>query len=521
MSASREKKQRQNDLTDGLTQKQRREAQEAAAQQKKNKVYVAVGVIIAIAVAALLIWNSPLVQRPDVAAVVDGKEYSSAELNYYYSSAFQYELGSLYNYAMYGLDVGYDFSKPASEQIKDEASGQTWQEYLREQAIDLLRQTVALTKAAKAEGYTLSEDGKAMIQADLKQLGTTAMQKGTDRAGYLKQAYGRFMTSAVYEKCLEQAALAADYAQAHAKTLTYDSAALDAYYGEHKDELDTFYYDYYFFSGKAESAKDEDGETVEPTEEESKAAMDAAKEKADALAEALKNGETVDEESITTVNKAQSGVGAKLNSTYQEWLTDADRTQGDVTVIDTDTGCYVVRFTGRELVEDGYATAGFRHILVKAELGEDDPATEDVNESEKPTDEAMAAAKAEAQALLDQWLAGDKTAESFAALANEHSDDPGSNTKGGLYENVRPNQMVPSVNDWIFSGENKVGDTGLVENTNRNQYGWHVMYLDSIGMPVWEDTAATALRTDDQNAWVDELMEPITGEAKDGMSQVG
>ena len=119
MSASREKKQRQNDPNEGLTQKQRHEARQAAAQQKKTKLYVVLGVIIAIAVAALLIWNSPLFRHAPVAAVVDGQEYSSAELSYYYSSAFQYEMGTMYNYAMMGLDVGYDFNKPASEQIKD------------------------------------------------------------------------------------------------------------------------------------------------------------------------------------------------------------------------------------------------------------------------------------------------------------------------------------------------------------------------------------------------------------------
>ena len=72
-------------------------------------------------------------------------------------------------------------------------------------------------------------------------------------------------------------------------------------------------------------------------------------------------------------------------------------------------------------------TADIRHILVKAELTqEDDPATEDVDESTIPTDEAMEAAKAKAEDILSQWEAGDKTAESFGALAEEYSDDTGS-----------------------------------------------------------------------------------------------
>ena len=72
------------------------------------------------------------------------------------------------------------------------------------------------------------------------------------------------------------------------------------------------------------------------------------------------------------------------------------------------------------------------NILIKAEVADaDDPATEDVDQSKVPTQEALDAAKAEAEDILAQWEAGDKTAESFGALAEEYSDDPGSNTNGG------------------------------------------------------------------------------------------
>ena len=94
----------------------------------------------------------------------------------------------------------------------------------------------------------------------------------------------------------------------------------------------------------------------------------------------------------------------------------------------------------------------------------DDPATEDVDESKVPTQEALDAAKAEAEDILAQWEASDKTAESFGALAEEYSDDPGSNTNGGLYEQVAPGVMFEGFNDWIFADGRAIGDTGLVEN---------------------------------------------------------
>ena len=82
---------------------------------------------------------------------------------------------------------------------------------------------------------------------------------------------------------------------------------------------------------------------------------------------------------------------------------------------------------------------------------------------------------------MDQWLAGDATEDSFAALANEKSQDPGSNTNGGLYENVYKGQMVEPFENWCFDESRVPGDTGLVKTS----YGCHVMYFVS-STPIWE-----------------------------------
>ena len=52
MSASREKKSRQSDPTQGLTQKERKELQEQQAAKRKAVVYTVIGVIVAVLVAA-------------------------------------------------------------------------------------------------------------------------------------------------------------------------------------------------------------------------------------------------------------------------------------------------------------------------------------------------------------------------------------------------------------------------------------------------------------------------------------
>ena len=118
------------------------------------------------------------------------------------------------------------------------------------------------------------------------------------------------------------------------------------------------------------------------------------------------------------------------------------------------------------------ATINVRHILIQPE-GE--KAGTDDNGNAVYSEEQLAAAKEKAQALYDQWLAGEATEASFAGLVEDNSADTGSVSNGGLYEGVAPNQMVTEFNDWCFDPTRKAGDTGLVET----QFGCHIMYFVS------------------------------------------
>ena len=154
------------------------------------------------------------------------------------------------------------------------------------------------------------------------------------------------------------------------------------------------------------------------------------------------------------------------------------------------------------------ATVDVRHILAKAELT---PADEEAGTpaATEPTQEQMDAAKARAQEALDRYLAGEQTAEAFGALANELSDDTGSNTKGGLYTYVEEGSMVKGFNDWIFDPARQSGDTGLVEQNEAggNYFGWHVVYFQGVNGPKWHEVAESALKSADMTAWLEGLDE--------------
>lgn len=148
-----------------------------------------------------------------------------------------------------------------------------------------------------------------------------------------------------------------------------------------------------------------------------------------------------------------------------------------------------------EEVEAEYPAIDVRHILIKAEA----------DENGEYSDEAIAAAEAKAKEILDEFNKGDKTEEAFADLAEKYSEDEGSNTNGGLYEDVLQGQMVAEFNDWCFDASRKVGDTGIVHGNNGSYDGYHVMYFAGNVKPADNAAGISNVKSEKASAWVEDL----------------
>ena len=120
------------------------------------------------------------------------------------------------------------------------------------------------------------------------------------------------------------------------------------------------------------------------------------------------------------------------------------------------------------ITKDSGKLVDVRHILVMPEGG----TVSADGQTTTYSDAEWEACRVKAQALLDEWLAGERTEDSFGALAAEKTEDPGSKSSGGLYTYVYKGQMVEEFEDWCFDEDRETGDYGLVKTT----YGYHVMY---------------------------------------------
>ena len=142
-----------------------------------------------------------------------------------------------------------------------------------------------------------------------------------------------------------------------------------------------------------------------------------------------------------------------------------------------------VEYSDAGILKDDSVYIDVRHILVMpkgGETGEDGSTTY--------SEEEWETARISAQALLDEWLAGNATEETFGELAILNTDDSGSAENGGLYTYVSEGEMVPEFNDWCFDADRKTGDYGVV----KTDYGYHVMYfVDSHS--VWFTNAESDL----------------------------
>ncbi len=135
-------------------------------------------------------------------------------------------------------------------------------------------------------------------------------------------------------------------------------------------------------------------------------------------------------------------------------------------------------------------TIDVRHILIMPEKDEDG----------NVSDEALLTAQTKAQSILDLWLA-DPTEEYFAELANTHSEDGGSNTKGGLYTYVYQGKMVQEFNDWCFDEARVEGDYAIVQTS----YGFHIMYFVGNSCQ-WKDTVTEDLASESLDAKLEETV---------------
>ena len=433
--------------------------------------------------------------------VISTKNYSAnvCMMQYFFNSAVQ---NYVTNYGSYLSQLGLDNTKDLKTQTCYYDQDKTWYEYFMESAKTQMEQVLSLCEAAKEKGMTLSEADKKSIDSAMNTIKTSAEEKDQTVREYLDSTYGTWVSEQDMRDCMELTQLATKYQSEYESSLSYSDEKINSYFSENKDQFLTADYISYTVTSEA---------TDKSSDAQKKVLNAAAKKKAESIAKAknvtefkkllteylkdvakksdssLKGDDLTSKAEELLSNATTTGASYNVTTDAGEWIFSDSRKIGDTKVLeDSQNGGYTVYCVTTPAKKDTSKTCNVRHILL----------SKDSYQSDAECEQA-------AKKLLKEWKNGKATEESFSDLAKEHSEDPGSASNGGLYENVPEGQMVTAFNDWIFDAKRAAGDTGLV----KTDYGWHIMYYVSGGLPAWKSAVVTAMKNADYDKKLSDLTE--------------
>lgn len=522
MSASTERKNRMAAKQAGTDRKTnaRLEAEQKAAKSRRRWTWGSVGVAVLLIV--ILLLNSGFVYKHTTAVKIGDRSYSPAELSYHYNTQYSSFLNNYGSYAsLFGLDTSSGAEPLSKQACTMMGEGKTWRDYFLQGALDNLMQITALKHYADVNGITLDDDEIAEIDEQFASIGDMAKVYGYSSANnFLAAQYGEGVTVKLVRQLTLDNALASKALQQFSDSLDYSAERLEEYYASLEGGSDLFDFAYYYVAaeklpvGEGES---EDTIVLSVTDE----SRLEARMTAEAIEMAYKDGADIEDfterfnaaieaEDDTASATVRSSVSGSSLGDMGEWLKDASRKAGDLTVIeDSDgEGYYAVLFLSRD--DNHYPTVSVRHILIRAAA----------DENGEYTDEAKQAALDRINEIKAEYESGDRTEESFAELARQYSEDSGSSSDGGLYEEIYKGEMVTEFNDFCFAGH-KSGDIGVVYGESSSYAGYHLIYFVSEGELYSDLIARSALSQADVNDFVSAQTEGFEPELRFWSKYVG
>ncbi|MEG1166303.1 MAG: hypothetical protein RSD68_07810, partial [Oscillospiraceae bacterium] len=299
MSASQQKKVRQQQREEGVEKRQLAQKKAIKKQKRSKATGIIAGILAIVLVAALIIFNSPLFYRHFAAVKIGDESYSAAELSFFYKTTY-------YNFANQNGQMlqmmGLNPELPLDSQEYTE--GQTWADFFRDAAIESMKNTTMLWSEAQKAGFKMSDEEQAALDANLEQLKTAyegSEFKSADK--YIAASYGRGCNVKLVSKLIEKSFIAQAYSEEMQSSFTYSPETLAKEYETNADNYDKYTYISYLVDGSVKEepqAPAADGSTASgsdiaevpsatpaPTEEEAAAAkaeaMADAKETADKL----------------------------------------------------------------------------------------------------------------------------------------------------------------------------------------------------------------------------------------------
>ena len=488
-----------------------------------NLIKVIVAVVLVLALAGYVVYSTGAIPRllngvtitetnSDGSKKVVGKA-SVLETNFHFSTLFN-------QYYYYG-----QVTKENLDDVKDEATGETWRDFLINSASDEIENQVLTINAAKANNYEEMSQAKRVADMQAETLGETAKSVGYPSvSAYLANVYGTGLSLRLYKEYLAREVLAEEYENYLTQfEMIPSNEEVRKANEEHPDQYQMADFDFYFFAAET----DEDGKAKNLSEVEAQAqkVVDIAKDPTtfmqgvivvlkergeDSYAEALKSGEdTTHHDGMT------SAYLSSLNAQITEYLFKAENV-GKAAVIKTETGAYAVYLD--KLYQDTTETVSYRTLTLN------------VNAKDGATEDEINKAVSDTEAKANNLLGTTRLSNfEFYQLVKANTDLSDEVVNGGFVANGVLKDFIPeeeetaaeegeegeaaastaeknvakeATGNWLFDPSRQEGDTYVSVSDDKKTVTIY-FFIDNI--PGWAYSARSSLATEKYNKWKEDL----------------
>ncbi len=369
----------------------------------------------------------------------------------------------------------FDINLPLKEQSYSTDGKTSWFDYFAGKAVEDASKYLALKESADTAGFTITEAEKTASR---------------EKAALLDPAdYGRGVNREDIERALELQTIALRYEEELKYSCKPSDETVEKEYSENANSYMTVGFRSYsviYSDGEKEESDDksQNQESIYhyPGKADAKLyAEDLAlcKNESDFVAWVSKYTSLIVEgtlpEDIEKSVKSTSGYKYSSGDGLSEWAFSSDRAEYDTYIReDEKNSAYTVYMITDPAKKDETPTVNVRHILLTAEYS-------------GLSDQDMNVRLAE---IYEKVRASDNKEAAFAENALIYSNDDSSAYNGGLYENLIKGTMPEEFDLWCFDSERQPGDMEVI----RTSYGWHLMYYQGEGEPVWKASVSSALQ---------------------------
>lgn len=412
---------------------------------------------------------------------------TETEYNFYYSAI----INSYYSmYESFFDSIGLDVTSDMSNQSCPIDGYESWKQYFMSMTSKAISEKKSLYLESIKQGfeYDVSDEWNNYYN-DIKEI---AGESRISVSKVYKTIYGPGATEEKVKLYFTEYNTANAYEKYVFDNIEISQEEINDYYENNPSQYDSITYMEYVVYANVNSDT-----SIDEMENQMVEAKEKAKEFFDKV---------YDEESFVELSREYSGNDLynpkKENVAYddipnilRDWLYECEQEKQTAYIKDESLCAYrIVYFISRQRNDD--STRKIRHILISPETLPSDI---------EPTEESLNTAKQEAQSILDSYLSGDRTEESFAELTI-NSDDKGTYSSGGLIESMKKGRYGNQMDEWVYSSDRKEGEVALI----RSDYGYHIVYYIGENEPTWILNIRELLKEQKINAIVNGLAYDIS-----------